>query len=261
MMKILTPVLLLFLFIPSLLLCQKQIQISFTGAMVDTMKRRGPIKMKEFESWKWTINGKTFGVSHDTISINMHKNGFDTIIFERPDKSARIILTKFQPNHHYQIFHNECCSSFDIEDVKIFEKGRKIADEEKRFEFWQKRKNGMAQFEVLNCSGQEMLKGFLGITGWYTGGVLLLPNEKTAFISPFRMGYDTHIFKIGVATVVPVNKEDLDYDKMNILSRDKPFEEYHEVVQMLTSVEYRFFNKEKLKVMYDCNTNSMQILR
>ena len=216
-------------------------------------------KSEMFKNWFWNINGISFYPTTDTMLIPLNKSGFDTIYFKRDDKPQRLILTKFSPGGVYEILFSACCFDFDIEDTKMLVYLNSLPLDSTDTH---KRNNGKVQFKLLNKQNSDTLIGMFGNISSFFGGQILKNNGITTLINPFTTGLSTYIYKIsiGVATQVPQNEILKDSVVYIFTEMTHGVQQPQYVInEILSTIEYRFFQKENLLVTFDHKINKMTL--
>ena len=212
---------------------------------------------EEAKTWKWKINDTELNLIPKKFKIPIHKEDFDTIIFNKPNYKERIILTKFNAGHIYNIHYNYCCNDFDMtEKNDYYDSLAKIEDV--MMSYYIHLKEPRVRFKLLNSKPNDTLVGTFGRFAIHAGGIILKKNKVTNYISPFTTGYSTYAYEIAIVRASKQDEaEEIEDDKIYLLMRNSTQD--YKIEKFFASIEYRFFGKEKLLVTYDYQTNKMKV--
>lgn len=181
-MKILT----LFVFILSLF-----VQVSFSEAQnqdsIFVSFKSWNADIEIAENWNWKINGIDCKLTLDTLKIPIHKLDFDTILFN-DGNTEKVVLTKFNKAHIYNIYYNHCCDGFEIvEKNDYYDSLAQIEDI--IMSYYIHTKEPRVRFKLLNGKLNDNLVGVLGNLYYnYTiQGEDLYNDKKTVYLTPHHL--------------------------------------------------------------------------
>ncbi len=213
------------------------------------------------ENWKWKINNVEFKLTLDTIKIPIYQTDFDTILFTN-ESEERIILTKFNKGHVYNIHYNACCSDFDIvEKNDYYDSLEQIEDI--IMSYYIHTREPRVRFELLNGEPNDNLVGVLG--NFYYDDTIhgedLHNNKKTSYLSPATVSFAAYNYNLGmVRRAKQLTTKAVDNDKaFYVYFYNSEKIDYYKIEKIFQMIEYRFFGKEKLLVTYDYQTNKMKV--
>lgn len=224
--------------------------------------------------WDWTINGKLLSDHKIEYKINIHFPDFDTLTLSRQSGEKRIIVTRFDPNHKYQLRPQGCCHDIDMFDEERIKEytilsnqmsGDNYSEHEaiwrKLDSLYQYNEIGNVKFKLINSNTGDSIGGTFGDIDRainMTSGNLLQKNQTINSDGPFMFGESNFCFEIVIGKI-----KNIDLKKFSFESNELYFYYGEGLVYQFTeefvSFEYRFFNRETIQLTYDAKKKMVKM--
>ncbi len=210
-----------------------------------------PDSLKYGVDYQWTVNSKSISEQGDTVKLKINYPNFDTIrLVNNSNKDVRIIITRFDPGHIYEMSNYSDCDDAAIHDTRNYKSGQKL--------LWTN-EIGIVVFEIKNYLDTILIAGTYGdIRHNFTRGTLLKNNKTIRIEDPIQTEPSCFCFhiKIGMGSIREENNLYEDYRFTNFrYDIDKVFA----IEDELFHLEYKFFNKETLTVIYDNKSKTVRL--
>lgn len=222
--------------------------------------------------WDWTINGELLSDHKKEYTIKIHFPDFDTLTLSRRSGEKRTIITRFDPNHKYQLIPQGCCHDIDIFDEEKIKEYQvlfaKINDPDySNYEqiwreldsLYQYNEIGRVKFKLINSIKTDSIAATFGDIDRainMTSGNLLVENKIIDSYEPFMFGESNYCFEFVIGRVKNIDLRIFDLESTDLYFYYGDGLAYQFVEQFI-SFEYRFFNRETIFITFDAKKKSL----
>jgi hypothetical protein len=224
--------------------------------------------------WDWTINGTLLSDHKKEYYVNIHFPDFDTLLLSRQSGERRIIVTRFNPNHKYQLRPQGCCHDIDVFDEEKIKEYQNLflkvndTDYSDDVAIWkeldslyQYNEIGNVKFKLINSTKTDSIAGTFGDIDRainMTSGNLLIDNKIIDSDSPFMYGESNFCFEIVLGRVKNIDLKLFDFESTDLyFYYDEGM--VYQFIEQFTSFEYRFFNRETILITFDAKKKGLKL--
>ena len=201
------------------------------------------------------INGVSI-YKKDTFRIKTNYPDFDTIFFERNDSTNTKIISRFCPDSTYYVLH-AFSGEFDIYDSSNWMLWNSALKDEIIFDSIRPLlfQGGQVQFLLKNHIENDTILGYYGdFQGAGPITKILTNNKKTEFVKPEKGWFVNNFDRIVFAKYIGKN-----HKSIYIESDNYDYSGTADDLFIYSQIDCRFFNNEKILVIYDIENNITEI--